>query len=162
MFKLEQYFKDKKHLKFTMPETPELSWHEVLDCLDFNVKNNYYIKTLNNFGIVVHNTTIIKQIQPILEWFSSLDTDRPASAHAYISLTSQSETFGWHSDTSEVLFWQCIGSTQFSILEEGEIISYKLEKNDMLYIPSGVKHNTQPLGPRVGISLGIDSENENY
>lgn len=136
---------------------PSISWHEVIHCLDLNVKNKSYIKTLKNFGIVIHNTESIEQIDPIIEWFGSLDMSRPVSAHMYISLTTQSETFGWHSDTSDVLFWQCLGSTLFSVLEEGKTISYRLEKNDLLYIPCGVKHNTQPLSPRVGISLGIDN-----
>lgn len=153
---LEKNFKNKKHLKFTLPNIPEVSWDEIINCLDLNVQNNLYIKILKNFGIVIHNTEMIKQIYPVLEWFHAFNPDRPASAHAYISFSSQSETFGWHSDTSDVLFWQCIGSTMFSLLEAGKTISYKLEKNDLLYIPCGVKHSTSPLGPRVGISLGID------
>lgn len=145
----------KKPFFFSNSNFDLLTWDEVFNCLDFNVQKNSDIKRLENFGLVVHDTTNVLKVQTVLNQFSELDKTVTSSAHLYISLTSLSKTFGWHKDTSDVLFWQVIGSTEFSVNQNG-IHIYHLKPNDFLYIPKGIFHNTKPLTPRVGVSMGLD------
>lgn len=146
---------NKKHFFLGNQKLDLISWDDVFWCLDYNVEKNRMIKALENFGLVIHDTRKLDKVQTVLQHFSELDSSVESTAHLYVSLTSQSKTFGWHTDTSDVLFWQVIGSTEFSINQEG-IHSYVLNPNDLLYIPKGISHNTRPLTPRVGVSMGLD------
>jgi ribosomal protein L16 Arg81 hydroxylase len=145
-----------QHYKFHIYDLPRISWEEVFNCLSLNVKYDAPIKTSKNFGLVIHDTSMIVNVSKVLEEFSMLDKTVNSSAHLYISLTDSSETFGWHNDTSDVIFWQVIGKTLFSIKEKYKVLNYTLEVNDLIYIPKGVMHNTKPLTPRVGVSFGLD------
>jgi ribosomal protein L16 Arg81 hydroxylase len=73
-------------------------------------------------------------------------------AHLYCNLTTKAPTFGEHTDSMDVYFWQCQGSTKWMVNEKIII----LNSGDLLFIPKGIKHNVIPLCPRVGISMSYD------
>ena len=146
---------NKKHFWFHTNSIPLFDWNDVVSCLEYNVKNKIPIKSLENFGIVLHDTSCIKITDYILSSYSKLDPQVSCSSHLYISMSSESKTFGWHKDVSDVLFWQVVGETIFSVQEENKH-TYILKPNDFLYIPRGVMHNTQPNSPRAGVSFGLD------
>ena len=143
------------HYFFSFADLPLPTWDDVIRCLDYNVEHDIHLKHLENFGLVLHNTNSIKMIGDMLDNYSKLDLSLPSSSHLYISFCSKSKTFGWHKDNSDVLIWQIIGSTMFSVDQNG-IHTYCLKPNDFLYIPKGIMHNTNPLTPRVVVSFGLD------
>jgi hypothetical protein len=146
----QHYFFNVKEDKLT------LSWETVVECLNFNLINNLFVKLLPNFGIVLHNFNNINIVEEILKEYSLLDVNCSSSAHLYISLTEISDTFGRHKDTSDVLFWQSIGSTKWVIEEESKTFTYILKPNDFIYVPKNTYHTVIPLTPRVGVSFGLD------
>ena len=145
----QHYFFNVKADKLT------LSWETVVNCLNFNIINNLFIKELPNFGLVLLNYNNISIIKEILEEFSLLDVNSSSSAHLYISFTEISNTFGRHCDTSDVLFWQSIGSTKWVIEEDNKLYTYILKPNDFIYVPKNMHHTVIPLTPRVGVSFGL-------
>ena len=135
---------------------PDITWDEIIFCLNHNVMNDEYlnINVFRWFGIVLHKTEMHNSITDVLKEFSRLDDSKRAEAHIYISLTERSETFDWHVDDTEVIFWQAIGKTIFSVKEDNKIFEYELNKNSLVYLPRKIPHKTKPMTPRVGISLG--------
>lgn len=145
--------KHKKHL-LLKENLPKITWEDVIGCINSNVEKKQLIKVQDNFGIVLHCVEL-ENVQTILQYFHCLNPSKTPSAHMYISFSTQSKTFGWHKDDTDVMFWQAIGSTKF-LLADNQIYEYNLEPNDLLYIPRQMQHCTIPNSPRVGISLGLD------
>jgi len=148
--------KNKKHQFFPQSADDQLSWEEVVDCVNYNVVNDIYMRKLNNLTIILHDASINPKIAKILEVFGKFEPTVPCTAHMYISLSKLSETFGWHKDKGDVVFWQAIGSTKFSVREPDKLYEYNMQPGDMIYVPRGMMHNTEPMGPRVGISMGLE------
>lgn len=136
--------------------TDVITWEEIISCFDLNIQNKNYIKILENFGIVLHEINSVKKIFPILTEIIDKNPSQKYSAHAYISFSAESKTFGKHKDQSDVWFWQCIGNTKW-IVYDTEINVYTLSPGDIIYIPREMYHDTIPLSPRLGISFGVDS-----
>lgn len=143
-----------RHYKFSAA-FPAVSWDEVFRCLDYSVKLDRPLRTSPNFGIVIHDVRASKTLTGVLGQFSQLDPSSSATAHLYVSLTGQAETIGWHKDTCDVIYWQAIGLTEFSVDDSG-IVRYTLAPGDAIYVPAGMMHDTKPLGPRCGVSLGLE------
>ncbi len=143
-----------KHYKFSA-DFPEVTWAEVLRCLDYSVKLDRPVRTMPNFGIVVHDLRASKGLALVLDEFALLDPEARATGHLYLSLTSKAETIGWHSDTCDVIYWQAIGVTEFAVEDNG-IVRYTLQPGDAIYIPKGMMHDTKPMGPRCGVSMGLE------
>ena len=143
-----------RHSRFTA-DFPSITWDEVLRCLDFSVRRELLIRTTNKFGIVVHDVRASNSLRQVLADYAQLDVSARASAHLYISLSGDAETFGWHQDTMDVVYWQAIGLTDFSV-DDGGVIKYTMQPGDAIYVPRGMRHTTKPLGPRCGVSLGLE------
>jgi ribosomal protein L16 Arg81 hydroxylase len=153
---LEKKNKQQHYFFSVKGEWLTLSWETVVNCLNFNIVNNLFVKELPNYGLVLHNYNNISIIKEILKEFSLLDVSASNSAHLYISFTEISNTFGRHKDTSDVLFWQSIGSTKWIIEEDNKFFTYILKPNDFIYVPKNMYHTVVPLTPRVGVSFGLD------
>jgi mannose-6-phosphate isomerase-like protein (cupin superfamily) len=132
-----------------------ISWDKIIQSIDDNLQSNSFIKVLSNFGMVLHDIRDIEEIYPIMNQIIASNPGYNYSAHAYISFSKESKTFGKHKDNSDVWFWQSIGSTKWTVYDE-ETNIYILNPGDMIYVPSKMYHDTSPLSPRVGISFGID------
>tara|TARA_B110000305_G_C19244443_1_gene541588 strand:- start:393 stop:887 length:495 start_codon:yes stop_codon:yes gene_type:complete len=91
---------------------------------------------------------IIKDINVLEE---RANVDRIVEGHMYIGLTQFGGNLGPHSDDCEVLFWQCIGQTQWSVNDS----IYVLNPGDCIYVPQGMQHDVKSLSPRMGISFGF-------
>lgn len=158
----EYFFKNiwqKKHAKFTVDKL-HITWDMIVENLNLCIRENKEIKVLDNFGFVLHDT-ICQDLTDVVDIGLQLGKTfkpEPISAHYYVSMSEESKTFGMHKDNSCVFLCQAIGSTKVTVVDENEI-SYNLEVGDVLYIPRGMYHNTQPLTPRVNVSFGIDYEN---
>ncbi len=157
----ENFFQNiwqKKHEKFSIDKL-HITWDMVVENLNLCVCENKDIKILENFGYVLHDTLNRDLVDVVSVGIMMEETFKePISAHYYVSMSEQSKTFGLHKDDSCVFIYQAIGSTRVSVLDPDEI-TYDLKVGDVLYIPRGMYHNTQPLTPRVIVSFGIDYEN---
>jgi ribosomal protein L16 Arg81 hydroxylase len=147
---------NKNHCFFPMAATENISWDEIIECIDYNVSEDLYIRNLNKFAIILHDASVNSKIAKILAEYSKFEPAVPCTAHIYISLTKLSETFGWHKDFGDVVFWQAIGTTKFSVREKNQLYEYFMNPGDVIYIPRGILHNTEPQTPRVGISMGLE------
>jgi len=131
------------------------SWENILDCLNDTIEQRINLKILDNLGFVLlENINTLPGVFDFLTYLSST-TKQTVSAHCYISMLSVSNTFGRHNDNSDVFFWQVQGKSKW-LVEDYNTSEYILEKNDMIFVPKGMVHEVIPLGPRAGISFGID------
>jgi mannose-6-phosphate isomerase-like protein (cupin superfamily) len=112
------------------------------------------VKVLDNFGFVTHNAELIEKVKSIRDNIHLKRPEEPiCSAHLYISLTSISSTFGWHKDTTDVFFVQLLGKMKWEIENDYE---YILTPGDMIYVEKSIWHNTIPITPRAGVSIGFE------
>ncbi len=134
-------------------ETP--SWNDILTHLNRNIVSKAKMKILDNLGFVYFDADCMPQVNSLLADIRQT-TDKPCSAHCYVSLLEISSTFGRHNDNADVFFWQVQGSTQWRVEQDSQVYEYTLLPNDIIYIPRFVVHEVTPLTPRAGISFGID------
>ena len=137
-----------------LPNT--VTWDEAFDYFTKVVIEESPIRFGNFFTIISHTAHLhidkVKEICKEIEILSNrVDATKPADGHMYMGLTAKSESFGPHSDDCEVLFWQCIGQTQWTINEN----IYTLSPGDCVYVPQGTLHEVKSLSPRMGISFGF-------
>jgi len=149
-FEISNHHKYFKQSKFTIP-----TWDSIINNFDRNVRENLPIKVMNNFGIVTHDTSDIIEIHPIFELLEKKYPHLTTTAHAYVSFSSQSFTFGKHKDNTDVWVWGCIGITKWVIFDD-EVHEYYLYPGDMIYVPRNMYHDTCPITPRASISFGVD------
>ena len=137
--------------------TDTISWDESFDYFTKVVNENSIIKTPGQFFTLVTHTAHlhIDKVQVVCEHLKNLknriNTQYPVEGHMYMGLTAMSESFGPHSDDCEVMFWQCIGQTQWTVNNK----VYVLSPGDCIYVPQGMEHDVKSLSPRMGISFGF-------
>ena len=136
-------------------EMPSISWGDVIGCLDDGIKKNSFIKFLSGYRFVIHDHSYINSIQTLVNSISKLDPAVRCSAHVYMHLMGSNDGFGSHRDKSDVIFWQVIGKTFWSI-DDDKKYEYILNPGDCIYVPRGMFHDVKSLSPRVGISFGLD------
>ena len=131
------------------------SWEDVILHLNDNIVNRpKSVKVLDNLGFVTHNAELIDKVKVIRDNIHLKRPEEPiCTAHLYISLTSISSTFGWHRDTTDVFFVQLLGKMKWEIENDYE---YILTPGDMIYVEKSIWHNTIPLTPRAGVSIGFE------
>jgi hypothetical protein len=140
----------------------DLSWSQVIQNIDLNIRFKYFVKYLDNCGIVLNTVFDIEEVNFILEQIKKNNPNHnDFSSHMYISLSKESKTFGRHKDNSDVWFLQCIGKTEWKIFDRDKIYSYILDPGDFLFVPKYMYHETIPLSPRMGISFGMDFSDKN-
>ena len=125
----------------------QISWTDVIDKLNHEVHN----KTAINLGttFVLHSDYRPNTIQKAYDEVLSDEGDM----HVYLSLTSDSPTFGKHKDEDDVLIVQAIGSMKYFI--ENEWVT--LVPGEYLYIPKGIYHTPVVLTPRVTLSFASNT-----
>lgn len=76
-------------------------------------------------------------------------------AHFYVAYDTDFVGFGAHSDETDILYIQCVGSTVWEI----DGMKYKLSENDAIYFPANTIHEVVTLTePRVGCSFGFKAD----
>lgn len=130
------------------------TWEDVILDLDRNIQECQHVIALNNLGFVTHFGERIPKVDQIVEEIKKKRPNEPMyTAHVYISLLHNSETFGNHKDETDVFFVLALGKMKW-IIEDTEV--HELTAGDMLFIPKGVFHKPEPMTPRVGISIGFN------
>jgi len=154
---IEELFLPSNHHKFYKDTSFEvISWDDVVHNIDITVceETRPPLKILDNLGIVSHDTTDILKTYPIRNLIKKYRPNIDPTVHLYISLTSVSNTFGKHNDFTDVIIWQCLGVTRWTIYDT-QTIQYDLKPGEFLYIPMGMFHDTTPITPRASISFGL-------
>ena len=77
------------------------------------------------------------------------------SIHTYVGLYDHSPGVGRHSDVEDVYCLGAVGTTRYTIYEDGQEYTYDLNQNDLLYIPGGTDHIAVPLTTRAVLSYGF-------
>lgn len=132
------------------------SWEEVLQNVQNDIQENREIRHLNNLGLIAKNGHLIDKVDVLRKKIHSTRPEESVcTAHLFISLTKFSQTFGRHSDTTDVYYIQALGETEWEIEENNNKYNYILSAGDMIYIPKHLYHTPTPLGPRVGISVAF-------
>lgn len=152
--------KDKQHYVFSDVIKNNLKWEDVITDIDQALLKKYEIKVRFKFGIITHNAEEhIAHVDEFLNAIHKLDPHLNKTAHIYTSLSSQTKDGEFHWDKSEVWYWQTIGDVDVEIAnsEKENRVTYRLHPGDVIYLPEGVYHRMLSLTPRVGVSLGLDS-----
>jgi len=122
----------------------QISWADVIDKLNHEVQN----ETAQNKGTgwVLTNNYRPNTLQKAYDEV----TDKPdADMHLFVSLTSDSPTYGKHKDLDDVLIVQAIGEMKYLIQDRW----IKLTPGEYVEIPKGVYHTPVVLTPRVTLSF---------
>jgi len=131
------------HIKNYNTDCP--SWNSVLNNFNNSVKNKKEIKH-NCLGFFFSDEAHkIDLVKPVLKDLNLI------TAHLYMNICEDGETYGRHCDDVDVYYWQIQGSTRWEFDDE----SYVLSSGDLIIVPKGVYHNVLPLEPRAGISMSV-------
>ena len=103
----------------------------------------------------MHDAEKIEKVQIVINELQKIFPNNKISAHAYFSFLTGAGTFGRHNDNEDVLNWQVIGNTKWTIWDK-EAKQYILEPGDFIYIPKKMDHNTEVLMPRASVSFGVE------
>ena len=134
-----------------------VNWTSMLDLLDANRAN---INMLDTLGGVCTEYRPHPYLMALVDTVKKMHAGQDITAHLYFSFTKDQMTNGKHRDTANVFFIGLIGNTQFKVYGEGRerYKSYRVGPGDLIYIPRGMDHDTKPMGPRIGISIGIEAD----
>lgn len=146
-------------------ETP--SWEQILEEFDREYKIHLYqndnsiFKYQNRLGFILHKFDSINSINNFLKAISISHhrLNQTYTALAYISLSSESVTYGRHHDVMDVWCWQMTGYTLWKVEGRKRNFEKVLEPGELIYIPRGMWHDTKPMTPRAGLSFGSE---DNY
>jgi len=146
---------NKNHVLLPKINSEFFEWQSLINLFDDNVKMNRPIKDTGNLGFVIHDAEKIEKVKIVADEIQKLFPNNKISAHAYFSFLTGAGTFGKHNDNEDVLNWQVIGNTKWTIWDK-ETKEYILEPGDFIYVPKGMDHNTEVLMPRASVSFGLE------
>jgi hypothetical protein len=149
---------------FGVVPVPLPSWEEIL--LEFDREYVIHLQTGNNdifkyqdrLGFVLHECQHIPIVREFLSAISKQKhrTNQFFTALGYISLSSESATYGRHNDVMDVWCWQMTGYTLWQVEGRKRNFEKILEPGELIYVPRGMWHNTKPITPRAGLSFGSE------
>jgi hypothetical protein len=150
---------------FGVVKVPRPSWEEILNEFDreyqihLNTDHKDIVKFQDRFGFVLHEVhaiPIVNQFLATISQHHSIRQNQQFTALAYISLSSQSATYGRHNDVMDVWCWQMTGYTLWQVEGRKRNFEKVLEPGELIYVPRGMWHNTSPMTPRAGLSFGSE------
>ena len=74
-----------------------------------------------------------------------------------VSFTDSEPTTGRHSDPVTVMYWNCIGSVEWSVYPESGEQKFTLNPGDVILVPHSLLHEVKSLGPRAAISFMFEA-----
>ena len=147
-----RYFKDK------FEKCKDVTWDDVIEKLsyEFSIGSHKFLVESNSIppSFVMHTN---KFPGTLFDAFEELRVkENVIDMHVYMSLGSNSSTFGRHNDSDNVLIVQAIGEIQYAF-DDGNVIT--LNPGDSLLIKKGVYHTPIVSGPRVTLSCSVQEYN---
>lgn len=170
---LSDYKKNNKVfvLKSLFEDLP--SWESVLDQLNYSIKlvgedlGNKGSKEIvgavnfwNRLTLTVERPSS-EYIKEIDNFISKLDNIYPGHCGHFliISFTDSEPTTGKHNDPVDVIYVQCIGKVVWNIYDNKIHSRYELNPGDAIFVPAGIDHEIESLGPRMATSFMFKGEN---
>jgi mannose-6-phosphate isomerase-like protein (cupin superfamily) len=153
------------YFHFGHVRVPIPSWDEILQEFDreyqIHLSTDFkeIVKPQKRFGFVLHEAHAIPIVNHFLSAISKqhlIRKNQTFTAQAYISLSSQSATYGRHKDVMDVWCWQMTGYTLWQVEGRKRNFEKVLEPGELIYVPRGMWHNTSPMTPRAGLSFGSE------
>ncbi len=150
---------------FGFVDVPIPGWEEILQEFDreykIHLSTDYkdIFKFQERLGFVLHECHAIPVVRDFLKSISQVHTIRKNqnfTALAYISLSSESGTYGRHNDVMDVWCWQMTGYTLWKVEGRQRNFEKVLEPGELIYVPRGMWHDTKPMTPRAGLSYGSE------
>jgi ribosomal protein L16 Arg81 hydroxylase len=139
---------DKKQVVFSRNQYKKVkgvSWEDVkLKVVDEIKQNTGYHINNDAQSFVCHNNHLPETLERAYREVGM------KIMHVYISFSCDSQTFGRHNDTEDVLIVQSVGKMSY-IFDNGKICT--LHPGDSLFIPEGVFHTPMVSEPRVTLSF---------
>ena len=144
---------------------PLPSWEEIFAEFDREYKihletgNKDIFKYQERLGFVLHEMQAIPIVNQILRDISrshNIRKNQHFTALGYISLSSESATYGRHNDVMDVWCWQMTGYTLWKVEGRKRNFEKVLEPGELIYVPRGMWHDTKPMTPRAGLSFGSE------
>jgi len=154
---------DYYHFGFINIKPP--SWDEILNEFDREYKihlktgDKNIFKFQDRLGFVLHEFGEIPLINQMLKEISrshSIRGKQKFTALSYISMSSESATYGRHNDVMDVWCWQMTGQTLWKVEGRRRNFEKILEPGELIYVPRGIWHDTKPITPRAGLSFGSE------
>ena len=147
-----------RHSKDKFEKCKDVTWSDVIEKLsyEFSVGSHKFIAESKSIppSFVMHTN---KFPGTLFDAFEELRVkENVIDMHVYMSLGSNSSTFGRHNDPDNVLIVQAIGEIQYAFDDENVIT---LNPGDSLLIKKGVYHTPIVSGPRVTLSCSVREYN---
>ena len=147
-----------RHSKDKFEKCKDVTWDDVIEKLsyEFSVGSHKFIAESKNIppSFVMHTN---KFPGTLFDAFEELRVkENVIDMHVYMSLGSNSSTFGRHNDPDNVLIVQAIGEIQYAFDDKNVIT---LNPGDSLLIKKGVYHTPIVSGPRVTLSSSVREYN---
>ena len=143
-----------RHSKNKFEKCKEITWDDVIEKLsyEFSIGSHKFINESESIppSFVMHTDefpgTLFNAYEELRVKENIIDM------HVYMSLGSNSSTFGRHKDNVNVLIVQAIGEIQYAFDDENIVT---LKPGDSLFIERGVYHAPIVSGPRVTLSASV-------
>ena len=131
------------------------------------IRNDFYIQSLHKVS-----DEIFKEQVDLVFFFNNVYNEKTKGGTAFVNLAKNKKDIDIHRDQWDSIFWQCIGTTRWKIMEKGidaPVQEFILNPGDIAVIPSGVFHGIKIEGPRASIAYGyrvitqeIDNNNRDF
>jgi hypothetical protein len=156
---------NEEYYHFGKVNVPIPNWNDILTEFDreykIHLSTEYkdIFKVQERFGFVLHEFQAIPFINEFMRAIQNshrLRKNQRFTALAYISLSSESATYGRHKDVMDVWCWQMTGYTLWRVEGRKRNFEKVLEPGELIYVPRGMWHDTKPMTPRAGLSFGSE------
>jgi hypothetical protein len=152
------------YFHFGKVDVPTPNWETILNEFDSEYKIHLYTQNKDIFkyqdklGFVCHKFDNIDIVKIFLEKIAKNHhrKNQTFTALSYISLSSESTTYGRHNDVMDVWCWQMTGYTLWKVEGKKRNFEKVLEPGELIYVPRGMWHDTKPITPRAGLSFGSE------
>jgi ribosomal protein L16 Arg81 hydroxylase len=147
---------NKEYYFFGNVDIDLLSWEDIILELEYHIQNHKRYEPRNNLHFILLEPTH-PTIVNVLNEYSKLNPTFPSAAHCYMTLLTRSGGGnGKHKDIADVIFWQVVGKTHWTIETKQGTREHILLPGDAIYVPANMWHHVISLTPRAGISFGLD------
>jgi hypothetical protein len=136
-------------IKQENPQATKTDFKETIGYVNFWQKLTMTLDNISN--------TYFPEIEEKNSFLEELVYKTSLGRFGALSLTDSEPTTGKHTDPVTVIYWNCIGSVEWTIFSENKNYSFVLEPGDVVLVPANMMHEVKSLGPRAAISFMFEA-----
>lgn len=132
--------------------------------LEERLVNSLIVRNLFYLTVGFSDNRDVREIQQVYEIFEDIFNGELAPVSAFVNIIGGEKPGEAHHDERETIFWQCIGSSEWTVYEDPteskyEVSSLKIKNQfvlnpgDILYLKNKGIHSVKNYGPRAAIAL---------